>query len=112
MTLHVQLLGCVHHGSYLCPVIGSILRKNLAANNMTLIGIVGSSSKQLDHCQETRVADLTSESAARDALQGCDAVVHLAASADVHTPLHEVWANNLRIDGNVFSVAADLGVKR
>ncbi len=57
--------------------------------------------------------DLADLSALTQALEGCDAVIHLAAiPSPVHTPEPDVYVNNTVTSYNVLFAAADLGIEK
>lgn len=57
--------------------------------------------------------DVASHPQLRDALDGCEAVVHLAAlPSPTAAPGHEVHHNNVVSSYNVLDAAADLGIRR
>ncbi len=67
----------------------------------------------LQHSVEPIRLDLTDLRALTTALEGCDAVIHLAAiPSPVHVPEPEVYANNTVASYNVLFAAASLGIAR
>ena len=65
-----------------------------------------------DQGGETVVADVTDEDAIRDAMEGMDAVIHLAGDPRPEAPWDSVLRNN--VDGTrvVFEAAAEAGVEK
>jgi UDP-glucose 4-epimerase len=64
---------------------------------------------------DTRLGELSDRDALADAMQGCDAVMHLAAVADVNqVTLDPVWAEEVNSRGtlNVLDAARTAGVER
>jgi NAD+ dependent glucose-6-phosphate dehydrogenase len=60
----------------------------------------------------SHVADVADLDAIRPAFQGVDAVVHLAASASLEAPWHDVLHNNIIGTYNVFEAARQAGISR
>ena len=60
----------------------------------------------------SHVADISDLDAIRPAFEGVDAVVHLAASAELETPWDDVLRNNIVGTYNVFEAARLAGVSR
>jgi NAD+ dependent glucose-6-phosphate dehydrogenase len=60
----------------------------------------------------SHVADIADLEAIRPAFDDVDAVVHLAASADLEAPWHDVLHNNIVGTYNVFEAARQAGVER
>src|SRR6185503_18118438 len=60
----------------------------------------------------SHVADIADLEAIRPAFDGVDAVVHLAASADLEAPWEDVLHNNIVGTYNVFEAARQAGVER
>jgi nucleoside-diphosphate-sugar epimerase len=88
-------------------VIGSVLRRRLADGYV----IRGLDRKRTREHGVDRV-DVTRLKALDDAFAGADAVIDLAASAQVETPWPEVWKNNLRGTMNALEAARRNGVAR
>jgi UDP-glucose 4-epimerase len=68
-----------------------------------------------DACVETAIADLNDAPAVRDAMAGCDAVLHLAAVADVYQVVEQPGltdAVNVRGTFNLLEAAREIGVAR
>ena len=65
-----------------------------------------------DRAEETVAADVTDENAMRDAMEGMDAVIHLAGDPRPEAPWDSVLRNN--VDGTrvVFEAAAEMGVEK
>ena len=62
--------------------------------------------------EPSHVADIADYAAIRPAFDGVDAVVHLAAAADVDSSWDEVLASNIIGTRNVFEAARDAGVRQ
>ncbi len=87
--------------------IGSRLRQNLA-DRYVLRALTRDPVAGL----ESTVADVAELEAILPALEGADAVVHLAASATVDTPWADVLHNNIEGTYNVFEAARQQGVRQ
>ncbi|MGD2173943.1 MAG: NAD(P)-dependent oxidoreductase [Candidatus Brocadiaceae bacterium] len=61
-----------------------------------------------------RVVDLLNETAIYGPVEGCDAVVHLANHPHPHSvrPGQRLYAENVRMNMNVFQAAADVGARK
>jgi nucleoside-diphosphate-sugar epimerase len=60
-----------------------------------------------------RAGDITQFNEVRDAVRGCDAIVHLAAIANpMFVPPHELFHINVQGTYNVFEAAASEGISR
>jgi len=66
-----------------------------------------------EQAQATRLVNLGDLGETIDVLQGCDAIVHLAAipGAFIYAN-HVTWSNNVQATYNVYEAAACLGIKR
>ena len=65
-----------------------------------------------DHPGEFVVADITDDEAVREAMDGIDAVVHLAGDPRKTAPWDSVLTNNIDGTRTVFEAAADAGVEK
>ena len=87
-------------------VIGSAVRRELGSR-YELVALTLTPQPFPSH-----VADISALDAIAPAFAGIDAVVHLAASADVESPWDDVLRNNVIGTYNVFEAARAAGVER
>ncbi|GAA1686595.1 NAD-dependent epimerase/dehydratase family protein [Microbacterium lacus] len=95
-------------------IVGSIVSAHLSAAGHEAIRIdIRRPPAGEPGASESSVADLTDYNAARSALSGADAVVHLAAINNPRTaPEWQVHNTNVTSSYNVLSAAAELGIRR
>ncbi|WNZ46987.1 NAD(P)-dependent oxidoreductase [Leptolyngbya boryana CZ1] len=67
---------------------------------------------RIPHAQDSRVADITNFKAVRKAMQGMEAVIHLAANPDIDQPWQDVYTIGMKGTYNVFEAARQAGVKQ
>jgi len=94
-------------------VIGHRTVEHLLAADLGVTALTVGDGYRAPTPARTVVADAADEKAVEDALDGCDAVVHLAALAhpSLGTP-REVFTNNVVSTFTVLSAAAALGIRR
>lgn len=88
-------------------VIGSVLRRRLSQDY-----IVRGLDRRRTHEHAVDRVDVTRLNALSAAFAGADAVIDLAASAQLDTPWPEVWKNNIRATMNTLEAARRNGVAR
>lgn len=89
--------------------IGSVLRAGLAQQGFRIRAVDIAAFS--DPSAEVRLADLRDPAATNQALQGVDAIVHLAARPAEAT-FEEIQASNVLTTYNVYEAARHLGIKR
>jgi len=98
-----------------CGKIGSYFAKFAAAQYAIRIvdKVAWDTRKHGPLPGESRLADLQDLAACREACEGMDMVVHLAADADPHADfMGSLLANNILASYNMFRAAKDAGCKR
>ena len=91
--------------------IGTVLRAELAAADFDLRAVDVVPITNAAPNQETRVADLRDMAATYEALDGVEAVVHLAARP-VEGTFQEIYLSNVLTTYNVYESARKLGIRR
>ena len=104
MPMTVAITGAAGH-------IGSALRAGLAREDFRARAIDVVSITDAAPEDDARLVDLRDAAATREALQGADAIVHLAAQPDEAT-FEEIYQSNVRTTYNVYEAARHLGIKR
>lgn len=94
-------------------IVGRAVAGRALADGHTVVGIdraeAGPPAADLTH----RRVDVTDYASVRDALEGCDAVIHLAAiNGPGGAPDHVVHNNNVVASYNALRAAAELGIRR
>ncbi len=72
----------------------------------------GDGGGQIGFCHECRTVDLAADGAFVGQLNGCDAVIHLAALARPWEPYSAIHSNNMIADHALYEEAARAGCRR
>lgn len=91
--------------------IATKLRSDLTDHRLRLLDRDLSTVELADN-EEAHPADITDFTSVRDAVDGCDAVIHLAADPRVTAPWVDLRGPNFDGTYNVFEAACQAGVRR
>ncbi len=93
--------------------LGRFVADDLLAHEYEVVAVDRVHSADSDARAEERVVDLCDPTAADAALDGCDALIHLAAITDpLSQPAPVMFANNVRSTFNLLDAAARRGLAR
>ena len=93
--------------------LGRFVVADLLAHGHQVVAIDRMHAADVDARAQQRVVDLTDAAAADACLDGCDALIHLAAITDpVSQPAPVMFANNVRSTFNLLDAAARRGLAR